>query len=553
MDGAESSRKAIISRLEQFHLSFLIQEYYGMGKYVGKIESQKKSKDVFIDFISVFIGNRSFSDTSVLDAYVKVFTENREKAQLVQMTSLKDGSFTCRGVQYTVPKWKTFVKQAKELATFAGEVQLLKVGMTFKGDRILFSYISSTPEISRQFVPNVKLRKFFMQMVTERKFAEANRPKENKKSRKEFKRWQKIQTRLVEKGKLRKGIRTYMFLIWKNSIIDDLLHTRGYSLSKKIWAWKRGFLSFRIQQYGLTEENYKEYLSDLDYHWLNRINNYTQKWVNDKTTFRYAMESLKEHAPEYYFLVMHRGNRTCVKKMIDAPEYADCSIKSILEVLKDKKELAFKPSAGTHGDGFYKLEYVDGQYHVNGKETSQEDLIKVLNSQKSYYVVTDFLHLADDLAKIYPKSLNTIRMMTINENVHEPKIMHAYMRVGAASSGFTDNVGYGGIAVRIDLETGHYYGGEQIVNHCFSDCDVHPDTGVEIDGMIPHWDEVKEGILGFCKAFPELEYLGFDVAVTEESYKILEVNIHQDLHKYAEQSPEVKAYFARKKQLKAGK
>ena len=42
---------------------------------------------------------------------------------------------------------------------------------------------------------------------------------------------------------------------------------------------------------------------------------------------------------------------------------------------------------------------------------------------------------------------------------------------------------------------------------------------------------------------PELEYLGFDVAITETGPQIIEINIHQDLHKSNTFSEEVMDFF----------
>lgn len=48
--------------------------------------------------------------------------------------------------------------------------------------------------------------------------------------------------------------------------VKDLLERTSIPLRQKIWAQKRGFLSDKIAFYGLTEENYKDYLSDFDYY-----------------------------------------------------------------------------------------------------------------------------------------------------------------------------------------------------------------------------------------------------------------------------------------------
>ena len=57
--------------------------------------------------------------------------------------------------------------------------------------------------------------------------------------------------------------------------------------------------------------------------------------------------------------------------------------------------------------------------------------------------------------------------------------------------------------------------------------------------------------MNICRFMPELEYLGFDIAITDDGFKIIEINIHQDLHKVAEHSPEFKQFYQDKLKLKA--
>ena len=340
----------------------------------------------------------------------------------------------------------------------------------------------------------------------------------------------------------RPGIRPYMQRLWFNAVKDDLLHTR-IGLGKKIWAWKRGFLSYRIWQYGLTEENYKNFLSDYDYYWLNRINNHYQIWINDKTTFRYIFEPFRDYIPKYYFSIFKRNYATNIVKMQDAPAEVPEGYEGIFAMLEKEKMLALKPSSGTHGDGFYCLAYDENGYYVNGQNMTKEEIIEKIESFRSFYLITEYITMNAQLKKIYDKSVNSVRMMVINRNGYDPKIMQAYMRIGSSSTGYTDNVGYGGICVMVDVESGEMYNPERIVNHIFEACPEHPDTGVKIEGKIPNWETVCENVLAMCRYVPEIEYLGFDVAITDEAFQIIEINIHQDLHKVATHSEEIKSFF----------
>lgn len=347
---------------------------------------------------------------------------------------------------------------------------------------------------------------------------------------------------------LRKGIRPYMAGIWLNTVKDDFLHT-DKPLKTKLWAWKRGFPSYRIEQYGLTEDNYKYILSDFDYAWLNRINNHYRLLVDDKLSLRYTLDSFKSYLPEYYYLISKRRDKRHLKPLPDLSESYPNTKAGILSLLRDKEKLAFKPVNGTHGDGFYKLEY-DGSYIVNGDKVSEAELLDILYNQKSIYCITEFVEMHPALKEIYPVSVNTIRVLVINRNYTDPTIEHAYMRIGSSKTGFTDNIGYGGICCYMDAETGHYYRGQKIINHKFIDCDVHPDTGVALEGYVPHWESARKGILDICKFIPWVEYLGFDIAITEDGFSIIELNIHQDLHKYVEYPDSVKDFFREKIQQK---
>ena len=367
-----------------------------------------------------------------------------------------------------------------------------------------------------------------------------------------------VETKVIMKF-ARKGIRPYMQRLWVSEVKDDLLHTKGISLGKKIECWKHGFKSFRTWQYGLTGSNWNSFLSDYDYHWLNRINNCYQVWVNDKTTFKIALEPFNDFTPAYYFSVFRRGGKTIIEKMKDCPDDIEESASGICDLLKREKLLVFKMSAGTHGDGFYRLEYTEESgFLKNGSPVTQEDLESLFLSQVSYYVVTEFVQMHPQLKRIYPMSVNTIRVMVVNRHGDDPEIMQTYFRIGSSSTGFTDNVAYGGVCAMVDAETGRIYSPETLKDHYYHDCPVHPDTGVEIGGIVPNWGLIKTTICSMCRYLAELEYLGFDVAVTEKGFQILEINIHQDLHKVHSFSPELNRFFQdkiaeKKKRIKEGR
>ena len=347
----------------------------------------------------------------------------------------------------------------------------------------------------------------------------------------------------------KRGFVDFMYRNWRRALREDR-HDKYTTRAEKRWAHKRGFLSFRIRQYGLTEENYKNCLSDRDYKWLRPINNRYFKWIWDKVSLRYILNEFSEYLPEYYFNFVKRDGKTVLLPMQDTPAGCDATLPELLRLLREKGVLALKQTEGSHGAGFYKLEYRGGAYLVNGKEKSESEMLAFLGSLKRYYNVSEYVVMHPELRKIYDGAACTVRVMVINRTGEDPVIENAYFRIGTKSTGFTDNIGSGGIFAYADEKTGRFGSAEVISRHIITPCPTHPDTGAAIEGTFPHWDEVCRVIRDISLHLKPIEYMGFDVVITEKGFKILEINTHQDLHRYPTYNENVHRWFMHKLELK---
>ena len=56
----------------------------------------------------------------------------------------------------------------------------------------------------------------------------------------------------------------YQSTRWIHDVCRDFFVNKSMSVGDKLKAYKRGFLSYRIEQYGITDENIGEYISDFD-------------------------------------------------------------------------------------------------------------------------------------------------------------------------------------------------------------------------------------------------------------------------------------------------
>ena len=345
------------------------------------------------------------------------------------------------------------------------------------------------------------------------------------------------------------GFVDFMYRNWRRALREDR-RDKYTTRAEKRWAHKRGFLSFRIKQYGLTEENYKNCLSDRDYKWLRPINNRYFKWIWDKVSLRYILDDYSEYLPEYYFNFVKRDGKTVLLPMRDMPGGYTASFPELLRLLREKGVLALKQTEGSHGAGFYKLAYTDGAYLVNGREKSESEMLAFLGSLKRYYNVSEYVVMHPELRRIYDGAACTVRVMVINRTGLDPVIENAYFRIGTKSTGFTDNIGSGGIFAYADEKTGRFGRAEVIRKHIITPCPTHPDTGADIDGVFPHWEEVCRVIRDISLHLKPIEYMGFDVVLTEKGFKILEINTHQDLHRYPTYNENVHKWFMHKLEMK---
>ena len=319
-------------------------------------------------------------------------------------------------------------------------------------------------------------------------------------------------------------MRPLIYKWWYITMKDDLFSKNGVPLKTKRWAYKHGFLSYRLEQYGIDETNYKNFISDYDYRYLRHINNKYRVWLEDKITVKYICSDYNQFFPEYYYHISVRNGQKRVIPLMDCP--ADCSDKfeDIFKLVQKVGVLACKPQRGSQGEGFYKFSYHDGKYYLNHKEATVEEITRILNNEESQYLITEYIQMHSTLKKIYDGAVNTLRIIVFKKDGKTPVIGNAYMRFGSSKTGAVDNMGAGGMFVQVDIDTGRFHNGKIITENSILPCSHHPDTGELIEGILPNWDIVKQGVIDLSYAMPQLEYLGFDVAITEDGMKLPEIN-----------------------------
>ena len=447
------------------------------------------------------------------------------------------GRYVFSGETGTVPNWESALRGALETSRQLPELELAVFTIGVEPDRYLIADVSGDaddlPAMSAETAACIDA-------VLRREEAQKRAARPLKKRLKEG------LLRTLCSAVCERGFEIKNAKLWVRSCLKDLLFFRGTTLREKLWCYRRGFYSYHLRQYGLNEDNCRRWLSDRDYLWLRPINNEYEKWLADKVLFRYMAYPARRYLPEHYYHLVPRGGETCILRQLDCPADKGASLDDVLALLRERGALAMKKSAGLRGEGFYKLSYENGEYAVSGKRCTEAQMRKHLTRHPVSYFLTEFLTMDEGLSCIFDGAVDTIRLMVINRDGKTPRVMNAYLRISTSTSGLTDNISYGGLFCPVDLDTGHYHDAERVEDHLIAPCPVHPDTGRPIDGFIPQWDAVLTAVREMSLAIPELEYMGFDVTVTDKGVRILEINRNQSLHRCPQYGEEVQAYFREK-------
>lgn len=181
--------------------------------------------------------------------------------------------------------------------------------------------------------------------------------------------------------------------------------------------------------------------------------------------------------------------------------------------LEGKETFIVKPLDLSCGRGVQKI-------YRNRFENDNEIWKKLIDSYGYYFIVEELIEQVPEMAKFHPSSLNTVRVPTIRLD-NETLIVNPFMRIGQHGS-IVDNAGAGGIICAVDAESGKLFAAADEKGATF---EKHPESGVQIIGFeIPRWDEAVSFVKKLAQVIPENRYTGWDIALTEDGWKLVEAN-----------------------------
>lgn len=323
---------------------------------------------------------------------------------------------------------------------------------------------------------------------------------------------------------LKRGVVRFRWDRLYDDFKNDFLYYKKASFKQKMWAYKRGFISERIARYGLSETNFTDFISDIDFYTKDMYKNKRFRyWFDDKLTTWYILQPFADYMPEHYYSIENHKIR-----QLNATNNKKNNAEEIILLLREKRELAFKSTFGGHGKGFLKISYTDNKYCKNNDCITEIELKKLLKNLNGY-IITEFVKINDKLRTLCGQMPCVVRLVTIYDDEDGPQIIGSVMRIETnALNMTTDNDGT--IHCGINIQDGSLFSpkirvGDESVNE-FMHCNVHPVTGVRLEGQIPGWSLIVKKCTEISHYLNNTPFLSFDIVPTNGGFKILEINQH---------------------------
>ena len=191
---------------------------------------------------------------------------------------------------------------------------------------------------------------------------------------------------------------------------------------------------------------------------------------------------------------------------------ADTPLEAIADFLAGHCDIIVKPLEGSSGQG---IEHFVASQWENQTTAWCHDL-----QQKQPLIIEERVIQHRRLSELCPSSVNTIRIATLLGEKQQG-IVYAFLRIGNGK--VMDNVDCGGMAARVDLASGKLLTvGADKQGNTFTH---HPITGTPIVGFqVPFFEEAKALCLDAAQKVPQMRFIAWDVAITENGPCFIEGN-----------------------------
>jgi hypothetical protein len=290
----------------------------------------------------------------------------------------------------------------------------------------------------------------------------------------------------------------------------------------RVAALRRGFTSMAAVLYQLAEGDPALYMPDLVFALRGyKLNGFLNPVVGNKLVLARILASHDVPHPPVRAMVVHG-------RLHDADGSLGDDVGAALAALASRSSaLVFRPDWSGGGEGVFFVRREAGVWSINGIAADLAD-VRALVAALDRYVVTEFVEQAAYAREIFPRTANTLRVLTLWDRNEGPFVAAAVHRFGTSRSAPIDNwhQGRGGLCTWVDCEAAVLGRSATLDEHLRLEWrDHHPETGRAIAGVaIPHLADTLAGIVRAARCLPGAPCIGWDVIVTDRGFSILEAN-----------------------------
>jgi hypothetical protein len=302
---------------------------------------------------------------------------------------------------------------------------------------------------------------------------------------------------------------------------------QGLPLGTRLDLLRHGFLPSSGRLYrSMTPESRGDYLADYPrYCRTPFVNGGYRFCLDDKAVFGGLLQRYPDHAPRT-LAAIYRGRLLPVR---NAPGEGGASLEGLVAA---HAKVVLKPAGGAGGRGVMFVEAAPGgDFLVDGEPRTAAGL-RAEVGRLDGHVVEEFVRQHPALERLHPATTNTVRLVTMRDpDSGEPFVAGAVLRIGTGRSRPVDTFARGGLCAAVDLGTGRLGPAMgRTADGSAAPHASHPETGAPVAGVeVPGWRSVTGRILEFCADLHFLSYIGWDLAITEGGFRVIEGNSHPDM------------------------
>ena len=274
-----------------------------------------------------------------------------------------------------------------------------------------------------------------------------------------------------------------------------------------------------------TTTNIKDYLPNkiLDAEMKLFFNDYSHSEVlENKLFFDLYYRQFDISLPK---ILMHNHNNSFIlngtQHEIETVAGFESLLKKVFETSPLVQAIIIKKTYQSYGgDKIYKI---DRNFRVQGAKDINELYGEII---KAGFLFQESIKQHQELDKLNPSCLNTIRIDTFIDKFGKVEIISAFLRMSISNS-YVDNASQGGCYIGINLVSGSLKktGYTVFRKSGMSLLSCHPVTKTKFENFnLPFFEESKDLVLRAASHFPSLRLIGWDIGIGIDGPILIEGN-----------------------------